>query len=191
MAAYNGAVRFAVMDGQSRCDDFLAMLLQNGTPPMWRNPEWSHDHRGFFGGRKLSLLSRSGLVAHTNPLLAETIRRSNAKRDRERRLRPLRCQRVKGWHLLEELHDQYENVQVESNHGCNHVGSPPAASEVAAITREDRDRQHHQRYDADSNARRKSIVREQEPRDARRYRRGQKERRPAVESFTSNQPEYD
>jgi hypothetical protein len=30
IAAYNGAARFAVMDGQRKCDDFVVMLFQHG-----------------------------------------------------------------------------------------------------------------------------------------------------------------
>src|SRR5712671_297297 len=46
--------------------------------------------------------------------------------------------------LLETLHDQHEDVEVECNYGGDHVGFAPTTVETKAAKRPDRDPQHDQ-----------------------------------------------
>ncbi len=55
------------------------------------------------------------------------------------------------------------------------------------VAREDRKRQHHERYDANPMGRQKVVDRKEEPGRARRHRARQKKRSPAVEPFPGEQ----
>src|SRR5260370_17956256 len=134
-------------------------------------------------------------------LFAEPLSRRIAKRDEDRhnhdlrghkrRLGLRRHHRFEGRHLLEELKYQDGTIKVEGNGGADHVGPPAAAGELAAVARENRYRQHHQRYGTDYVGRLKPLEGKEEPSDARQYGRDQKERRPAIKPFRGEQPERD
>lgn len=53
--------------------------------------------------------------------------------------------------LLECLHDQDKNIEIERGDGCDHVGSTPCSRQALAVQRDHRDGKRHQRdctYDA-------------------------------------------
>src|SRR6202521_6242304 len=85
-----------------------------------------------------------------NRLLVELLRRGNGKhhekhqnnqlRHLKRRLGLRRSQRFQGRNLIIELRDQDEHIQVEGNHGGDHVGPPPAAGKVTPVARKHRHR---------------------------------------------------
>jgi hypothetical protein len=68
-------------------------------------------------------------------------------REQERRFGLLRSDRLECRDLLESLHDPDEDIQIERNHGGDHVDPTPGAAEVERVAREDRNRQHQQRLE--------------------------------------------
>lgn len=109
----------------------------------------------------------------TKRLDAKSDRRNNAKSDEKRQRKKLREQewklglrgsnRLQDGHLLEGLHDQNEDIEIECHHSTKNVNPTPGAGEVKGVARNDRNRQHHQRDDADPMGRRKLMERKEEP----------------------------
>lgn len=57
--------------------------------------------------------------------------------------------RFQGWHLFERLHDQDKRIEIQRNRGADDVRPAPGSSEVKSVARDDCNRQHCQRDDAD------------------------------------------
>src|SRR5258708_30492648 len=69
--------------------------------------------------------------------------------DQEWRFGLRRRQRLQEWQLLESLHDADEDIQIKSHDSADHIDQTPSAGQAKDIYRDDCDRQHQQRYDAD------------------------------------------
>src|SRR5882724_727981 len=95
--------------------------------------------------------------------------------DQEWRLGLRRSQRFQCWHVLEELHDQDENIEILSHHRGDNIDPAPSAGEVQHVTSEDRNSQYQQRDDANRNGRRKPMEGKEKPGNAGRYRARQKD----------------
>src|SRR5437588_5178776 len=99
--------------------------------------------------------------------------------DQERRLALPRRQGVQHGDLQECLDDSDEDVQVERGRRADDEDPAPGSREVPAVAGEGRDRQHHERHDADDVRGQQVIDRKAEPGDAGGDRGHQEERRPA------------
>jgi hypothetical protein len=71
--------------------------------------------------------------------------------------------------LLESLHNQDEDIEIESYHGGYNLDPRQGAGEMNDVTCADRNR-HEQRDDADRNCRRELMEAGEESRHARRHR---------------------
>src|SRR5438445_10505717 len=76
-------------------------------------------------------------------------RQHDELREQERRLRLLGSERVQRGHLQERLDGGDEDVEVEAAGSAYDVDRAPGAPEATTVASEDRDRQDHQRDDAD------------------------------------------
>src|SRR6266496_1450989 len=92
----------------------------------------------------------------------------------EWRLGLRRGQRMQRRDFFKRLHDQHKQIEVEANHGADDVDPAPRPSEIFRVTRKDRKCEERQRYDAETDGRRKTMEREKESRDRRRDGRAKK-----------------
>src|SRR5438874_2014537 len=107
----------------------------------------------------------------------------DALRDQERRLGLRRRQRCEERQLLERLDDPDEYIQIESYRCSDYIDPAPVSRQVTGIEREERDRQHDQRYRADDMRRQNAIARKEVPGHTRQNRGGEKKPRPTIEAF--------
>src|SRR5205823_11700312 len=59
--------------------------------------------------------------------------------------------------FFERLHHRDKKSKVETNHRANDVDTAPRHREIFRVTREDRNCEKRQRYDAETNGRRKTM----------------------------------
>ena len=111
-------------------------------------------------------------------------------REFERRLGLRRGQRMQRRNFFKRLHHQHEQIEVKTNHGADDVDPAPRPCEMLCVTRENRKCEERQRYDAETDGRRETMKREKESCDRRRDGRYQKPFRPAIETLTGKQSEY-
>jgi len=70
--------------------------------------------------------------------------------DEEWRLVAVGSQCMQRRNFEEALSYQYKAVQIKSNHGTDHIGPAPTTFQMARIARDDGDREHQQRKNADN-----------------------------------------
>ena len=92
--------------------------------------------------------------------------------------------------FFERLHHRDKKIKVETNHGANDVDPAPRPREMFRVTREDRNCEKRQRYDAETNGRRKTMKREKESRDRRSDGCDKKPFRAAIETFAGEHSEH-
>ena len=92
--------------------------------------------------------------------------------------------RVEYGNLLEGLHDQHDEIEVEGEHRSDDVHPTPDAGEMAGVAGIDNRGQDHQRDHTECEARRHTLDREPEAGHARRHRGRQEEGGPAIEPPT-------
>ena len=114
----------------------------------------------------------------------------NELREFEWRLGLCRVHGMQRRDFFKQLHDQPEQIEVETNHGADDVDPAPRAHESTGITREDSKCEERQRYDAETDGRGKTMKWEKESRDRRRDGCDEKPFRPAIETLTGKQSEY-
>ena len=88
------------------------------------------------------------------------------------------------------LHHCDKKIEVETNHGADDVDPAPQPCEMLRVTRENRKCEERQRYDAETDGRRKTMKREKESRDRRRDGCDEKPFRPAIEPIASEHSEH-
>src|SRR5438552_14869936 len=76
-----------------------------------------------------------------------------------------RRHRVQGWHFFEQLHDQYEQIEVETDHSTDRIDPTPCTAESFGVTRVNRQRKKRQRYDSETDGRREPVKRKKESSD--------------------------
>jgi len=92
--------------------------------------------------------------------------------------------------FFKRLYDQHEQIEVETNHGADDVDPAPRPCEMLRVTREDSKCEERQRYDAETYGRRETMKRKEESCDRRSDGCDEKPFRPAVETLTGKQSEY-
>lgn len=95
-----------------------------------------------------------------------------------------RGQGVQRRDFFKQLHDQHEQIEVETNHGADDVDPAPRPGEMFRVMREDGKCEERQRYDAESDGRCETMKRKKESGDSRRDGCDEKPFRPIVETFT-------
>ena len=106
----------------------------------------------------------------------------------EWRLALHRGQRMQRRDFFKRLHDQHKQIEVETNHGADDVDPAPRTGEMFRVTRKDRKCEERQRYDAETDGRRKTMEREKESRDRRREGCDEKPFRPAIRRLPASNP---
>jgi hypothetical protein len=96
-----------------------------------------------------------------------------------------RGQRMQRRDFFKRLHHCHEKIKVETNHGADHEDPAPRTGEMFRVTREDGKCEERQRYDAETDGRRKTMEREKESRDRCRDGCAKKPFGPAVEAFAA------
>src|ERR1700674_953526 len=115
----------------------------------------------------------------------------DALRDQEWRLGLCRRQRCQERQLLERLDDPDEYIQIEGYRGSEHIDPAPVSRQVTGIEREERDRQHDQRYGADDMRRQNVIARKEVPGHTRQNRGREKKPSPTIKAFGAEHTEQD
>src|ERR1700746_1985321 len=59
--------------------------------------------------------------------------------------------------FFKQLHNQHEQIEVETNHGADDVDPAPPPCEMFWVTREDGKCEERQRYDAEADGRRETM----------------------------------
>jgi len=108
----------------------------------------------------------------------------------EWRLGLRRGQRMQRWDFFKRLHHCDKKIEVETNHSADDVDPAPRPCEMLRVTRKNRKCEERQRYDAETDGRRETMKREKESRDRRRDGCDEKPFRPAIETLTGKQSEY-
>src|SRR5437660_6435078 len=91
--------------------------------------------------------------------------------------------------FFKRLHHCDKKIKVETNHGADDVDPAPRSREMFRVTREDGKREERQRYDAETDGRRKTMEREKESRDSCRDGCDKKPFCPAIETLTADHSE--
>jgi len=92
--------------------------------------------------------------------------------------------------FFKRLHHCDKKIEVEANHAANDVDPAARPCKMLRVTRQDRKCEERQRYDAETNGRRETMKWEKESRDRRRDGCDEKPFRPAIETLTGKQSEY-
>jgi len=93
---------------------------------------------------------------------------------------------MEGGNFFEQLHDQYEQIEIETDHRADHVDPAPCTDQMPGTARENCDREKWQRNDPKTDGRRKSVERKEESSDSCQNGRGQKPFRPVIEAMSAN-----
>ena len=107
-------------------------------------------------------------------------RQDDELRDFEWRLGLRRSHRFQGRNFFEGLHDQNEQVKVETDDSTDRIDPTPCTAESFGVTRVNRQRKKRQRYDSETDGRREPVKRKKESSEGCCDGRYQKPFRPTV-----------
>src|SRR6266542_6510346 len=118
-------------------------------------------------------------------------REDNELREFEWRFGLCRGHCMQGRHFFKQLHDQYKQIEIKTDHGADHVNPAPRPGEMFRITGENCDSEKWQRYDSETDCRREPMKRKKESSDGCEDCCCQKPFRPAIQSFAREHSKQD
>ena len=93
---------------------------------------------------------------------------------------------LQSWHFFKQLHDQNEQIEVETDHGADRVNPAPCSGEMPAIPRENGDREKWQRDNSKTDGWSETVKWKEESGERCQNGHGQKPFRPAIEPVAGN-----